>query len=62
MSIAEKYRDAALLGSPREYASVLDQIDFLIAMAGARKKTARNLNSLRRRLDAAGAEKGKKPE
>ncbi len=60
--IADKYRDAALLGSPREFASVLDQIDFLIAMAGARKQIAKDLNSLRRKLDAAGAKKGKKPE
>jgi tetratricopeptide (TPR) repeat protein len=58
--IAEKYRDAAQLGSPREYASVLDQIDFLTAMTGEQKQTARNLNSLRRKLDAAGAKAGKK--
>jgi tetratricopeptide (TPR) repeat protein len=52
--IAEKYRDAALLASPREYASVLDQIDFLIVMAAARKQTAKALVSLRHKLDPAG--------
>jgi hypothetical protein len=58
--IAEKYRDAAMLGSPREYASVLDQIDFLIVMAGAQKQVAKDLSALRRKLDAATAKKGKK--
>jgi tetratricopeptide (TPR) repeat protein/pimeloyl-ACP methyl ester carboxylesterase len=53
--LAEKYRDAALLGSEREFASVLDQIDFLTAMAGSRKQVAKTLRSLRRRLDAAAA-------
>jgi hypothetical protein len=58
--IAEKYRDAAMLGSPREYASVLDQIDFLIVMAGAQKQVAKDLSALRRKLDAASGKKGKK--
>jgi tetratricopeptide (TPR) repeat protein len=53
--LAAKYRDAALLGSQREYASVLDQIDFLTAMAGSRKQVAKTLRALRRRLDAAAA-------
>jgi len=61
-AIAEKYRDAAQLGSPREYASVLDQIEFLIAMTGEQKHIAKQLNSLRRKLDATGAKTGKKPE
>jgi len=59
--IAEKYRDAALLGSPREYASVLDQLDFLIAMTGAQKPAAKDLNALRRKLDGAG-KRGKKSD
>jgi hypothetical protein len=49
-----------MLGSPREYASVLDQIDFLIVMAGAQKQVAKDLSALRRKLDAATAKKGKK--
>jgi len=57
--IAEKYRDASHLASPREYASVLDQIDFLIAMAGSRKQVAKALTSLRRKLGADGARKEK---
>jgi len=53
--VAEKYRDAALLGSRREYSSVLDQIDFLAAMAGSRKQVAKALATLRRKLEAAAA-------
>jgi tetratricopeptide (TPR) repeat protein len=60
-AIAEKYRDAARLGSPREFASVLDQIEFLTAMAGEQKPIAKQLNALRRRLDAAGGKTGRKP-
>lgn len=59
--IAEKYRDAAKLGSPREYASVLDQIEFLIAMTGGQKQIAKHLNALRRKLDSTGGKTGKKP-
>jgi len=58
--IAEKYRDAAMLGSPREFASVLDQIDFLIVMAGAQKQIAKDLSALRRKLDGATGKKAKK--
>jgi tetratricopeptide (TPR) repeat protein len=60
--IAEKYRDAAMLGSPREYASVLDQIDFLIVMAGTQKQVAKDLSTLRRKLDGATGKKGKKKD
>jgi tetratricopeptide (TPR) repeat protein len=49
--IAEKYSDAAKLGSPREFASVRDQIDFLIVMAGAQKQVTKDLSALRRKLD-----------
>ena len=60
--MAGEEADAAKLGSPREYASVLDQIEFLIAMTGEQKHIAKQLNSLRRKLDATGAKTGKKPE
>ena len=60
--VADKYRDAALLGSQREYASVLDQIDFLASMAGSRKQVGKALASLRRKLEVGGARKEKSPE
>jgi tetratricopeptide (TPR) repeat protein len=60
--LAGKYRDAAKLGSPREYASVLDQTDFLTAMAGTHKPLAKGLSSLRRKLDPAAGKMEKKAD
>jgi len=58
--IGEEYRDPAMLGSPRRYASVLDQIDVLIAMAGGHRPVAKDLSALRRKHDEPAGKKGKK--
>jgi hypothetical protein len=49
-AIAEKYLEARKLGSPREFESTLDQIDFLIAMTENDKPRTDTLIPLRQKL------------
>jgi CHAT domain-containing protein/pimeloyl-ACP methyl ester carboxylesterase/tetratricopeptide (TPR) repeat protein len=48
--ITEKYQDARKLGSPRQFDSVLDQIDFLTEMAGENKELKEVLIKLKQNL------------
>ena len=48
-----------MLGSPRRYASVRDQIDFMIVMAGAHWPVTKDLSALRRKLGEPAGKKGK---
>jgi hypothetical protein len=48
--IAQNYLEARKLGSPREFDSALDQLDFLIAMAASNRPLAKALAGLRRKL------------
>jgi hypothetical protein len=49
-SLAAKYLDARKLASPREFESVLDQLEFLIRMAASERSPAKALTSLHRKL------------
>jgi hypothetical protein len=51
--IGEKYVARREYASAREFASVCDHVDFLIAMSESREELARALGDLRRRLTVA---------
>jgi tetratricopeptide (TPR) repeat protein len=49
--IAETYREARKLASPREFESVFDQFDFLEVMAGENQDVVQFLGSLRKQIE-----------
>jgi hypothetical protein len=51
--IAEAYRDARKLASPREFESVFDQFDFLKIMGGERPDVLKFLDSIRKQIEGS---------
>ena len=53
IDIGSRYQDSRRHASAREFASVCDQLDFLVAMAEGRMELAEGLAELRRRMTAS---------